>query len=247
MKKLYIRFYEELNDFLPDEKKKKRSEHKFTGSPSIKDLIESLGVPHVEVDLILVNGVSVDFKYRVKSEDDISVYPVFESLDISGLQHLRAQPLRDKKFILDVHLGALAKYLRMLGFDAKYENNYSDVEIVKISLEEKRTILTKDRGILKRNEVDHAYFVRNKFPGKQIEEVLNRFDLKNSVREFSRCMECNSVLEQKNKEDIVHLLPEKVKANQEEFYYCNSCRKAYWKGSHYIKMKDHIEKILSPR
>ncbi len=106
-KKVFIRFYEELNDFLPKEKQKKRFTHYFIDRTSVKDLIESLGIPHTEVDLILVNGKSVSFKYIIKNGDDISVYPVFESLDISDVQHLRAKPLRKPKFICDVHLGNL--------------------------------------------------------------------------------------------------------------------------------------------
>ena len=178
MKKVFLRFYEELNDYLPEEKKKTKFEHLFKGSPSVKDLIESEGVPHIEIDLILVNGVSVDFGYKVREEDNISVYPVFESLDISKIQHLRTKPLREKKFVLDVHLGTLARYLRMLGFDAHYENNYNDDSIIKISLNEKRTILTKDIGLLKRNEVAHGYYVRNINPDKQLKEIVGRFDLK---------------------------------------------------------------------
>ena len=147
--KIYIRFYEELNDFLPEERKKKRFEHQFIDRTSVKDLIESLGVPHTEVDLILVNGKSVNFKYLINDSDDISVYPVFESLDISEVQHLRPKPLREPKFICDVHLGKLARYLRMMGFDVFYKNNFDDEEIVRISLKERRAILTKTEEYLK--------------------------------------------------------------------------------------------------
>ena len=131
LKKITLRFYEELNDFLPADKRKKRFEHSFIDRTSVKDMIESFGIPHTEIDLILVNGNSVNFSYLVNNGDDISVYPMFESLDITDLQHLRAKPLRKPKFILDVHLGTLAKYMRMLGFDSLYQNNYKDEEIVK--------------------------------------------------------------------------------------------------------------------
>ena len=171
MKKVFIRFYEELNDFLTGDKKKKRFEHFFKNNPSVKDLVESIGVPHTEIDLILINGAPVDFTYQVKDRDDISVYPVFESFDISGLQHLREKPLREKRFILDVHLGTLARYLRMLGFDTLYKNNFTGEEIIQISIDEKRTILTKDIGILKQNRVTHGYFVRNVIAEKQAGEV----------------------------------------------------------------------------
>ena len=191
MKTAYLRFYEELNDFLPKEKRKKRFEHNFIDRTSVKDMIESLGIPYMEIDLILVNGKSVDFSYLVNDKDAISVYPVFESFDISNVQLLRSQPLREPKFVADVHLGKLVTYLRMLGFDTIYKNNFTDNELVRISLKEKRAILTKDREILKRNDVTHCYWVRNKELEKQMKEVIIRFDLKDQIKKFTRCVNCN--------------------------------------------------------
>jgi uncharacterized protein with PIN domain len=231
MKTAYFRFYEELNDFLPEEKKKSRFEHPFMGRASIKDMIESMGVPHSEIDLILVNGKSVNFFYAVNDKDEISVYPVFESFDISDVQHLRPKPLREPKFVLDVHLGKLARYMRMFGFDTAYKNNFTDDDLIKISLNEKRTILTKDREILKRNDVTHGYWVRNKNPEEQVKEIIERFDLKDQVKEFTRCIECNASLEPIEKEKIPYRLPPKVKKWHNKFYECPRCKKIYWKGS----------------
>ena len=245
MKIAYFRFYEELNDFLPKEKSKLRIEHNFRDRTSVKDMIESLGVPHSEIDLILANGKSVDFSYLVNDKDEISVYPVFESFDISDIQHLRTQPLREPKFIVAVHLGKLASYLRILGFDTLYKNNFSDNNLVKTSLDEKRTILTKDREILKRNDITHGYWIRNHNLEEQLKEVVARFDLKNQIKEFTRCVDCNKLLIKVIKEDIIDLLPPKVKGWHDEFYFCPACKKAYWKGSHYDKMKAFIENIVS--
>jgi len=244
MKIAHLRFYEELNDFLPAAKKKIRFEHKFSGTPSVKDLIESLGIPHTEIDLILVNGKSTDFNRKINDGDDISVYPVFESVDIKEVQHLRENTLRIPKFILDVHLGKLARYLRMLGFDALYRNNYSDDEIVSISGMEARTILTKDKGILKHNKVNRGYYVRNSNPEEQLSEVVLRFDLNKSINEFTRCLECNTILKKIEKNEVADRIPEKVKEKQTDFYICNSCNKIYWPGSHYNKMKETNKKIV---
>jgi uncharacterized protein len=244
MKTAFFRFYEELNDFLPKEKRKSRFEHSFIDRSSVKDMIESLGVPHTEVDLILVNGKSVDFSYIINDRDDISVYPVFESLDISHIQHLRAKPLRNKKFVLDVHLGTLARYLRMIGFDTSYKNNYNDDEIVDVSLKEKRTILTRDKGILKRSAVTHGYWIRNQNPGLQLKEVAERFDLKKQIREFERCLECNSRLVKIDKEKILDRLPLKVRQRQNNFWYCKNCDNIYWRGTHFEKMKEIINKFI---
>lgn len=244
MKTVFFRFYEELNDFLPVEKRKTRFEHSFLDRTSIKDMIESLGVPHAEVDLILVNGNSVNFSYLVNNNDNISVYPVFESLDISDVQHLRAKPLRDKKFILDVHLGTLARYLRMIGFDTKYKNDYNENEIVDISIKESRTILTRNKGILKRNEVTRGYWIRNQNPELQLSEVTGRFNLRNQIREFERCLECNARLEKVDKAKITGRLPLKVKQYHNNFWYCKICDKIYWHGTHFEKMKEIINRLL---
>ncbi len=243
MKRAFLRFYEELNDFLPPDKRKVRFEHDFIDRASVKDMIESLGVPHTEIDMILVNGNSVDFSYVVNDEDDISVYPVFESFDIRNVQHLRSKPLREPKFIADVHIGSLARYLRMLGFDVLYKNDFSDQEIIDISLNEKRTILTKDRELLKNLKVTHGYWIRNEGLEEQVKEVILRFDLKDDIKEFLRCLECNNILEPVEKEKMEMRIPPKVKEWQNEFWYCTQCDKVYWKGSHYKKMLKFIEQI----
>lgn len=243
MHKVYLRFYEELNDFLPEAKRKKRFTHNYIDRTSVKDLIESLGVPHTEVDMILVNGKSESFRYLINDGDDISVYPVFESFDISEVQHLRPKPLRKPKFVADVHLGRLARYLRMIGLDVVYKNNFDDDEIVSISIKEKRAILTKDRGILKRNDVTHGYWVRSIKVEEQVKEILNRFSLHKEIKEFSRCVECNELLKPVKKELIISRLPHKVAKKQVEFYGCPSCKKIYWKGTHHQKMMDFIKSI----
>jgi len=243
-KKITIRFYEELNDFLPKAKRKKRFVHTFIDRTSVKDLIESLGVPHTEVDLILINGKSVSFRYLINDGDDISVYPVFESFDIAEVQHLRKKTLRSPKFVCDVHLGKLARNLRMFGFDVRYSNDFSDEQIVKISLDEKRTILTRDIGLLKRNEVTHGYFVRNDDPEKQSGEILSRFHLNKLIKPFTRCLECGAKLAPVPKKKIVEILPDNVKQQQNKFFICPNCQKIYWAGSHYNNMQTFIGSLL---
>ena len=244
-----LRFYEELNDFLPDDLRKTDFNHELKKLRSVKDLIESIGVPHTEIDLIIVNGESVDFNYPVQNGDHISVYPVFESLpdnviiESSQLKHCQPQPPGNTRFVLDVHLGRLAAYLRMLGFDTLYHNNYHDPELADISASEHRILLTCDRQLLKRKQITHGYFVRTRQPQQQILEILSRFDLYHKLQPFSRCLHCNGKTRRVNKADIENRLLAKTKKYYNEFYQCESCDKIYWKGSHYLKMKSMINKI----
>ena len=238
-----IRFYEELNDFLPQEQRKTDFSHELKQSRSIKDLIESIGVPHTEIDLIIVNGESVDFNYLVQNGDYISVYPVFETLDISPLKHCQPMPLRKTRFVLDTHLGRLAAYLRMLGFDTLYSNDYDDPCLTKISVDEHRILLTCDRQLLMRKQITHGYFVRTRQPQQQLLEVLSRFDLYNNQQPFTRCMHCNGKIWPVKKQAIEAQLSSRTKKYYNEFFQCEMCNKIYWKGSHYLKMKSMIDNI----
>ena len=148
---------------------------------------------------------------------------------------------RTPMFILDVHLGKLAKLMRLLGFDTLYENHYDDIQIVEIAVSEKRTILTRDTGLLKRKEVTRGYFVRNIHAEKQLKEMILRFDLKHLIKPFSRCLICNNLLRPIPKKDILNRIPPKVKLFQNDFFICNSCNKIYWKGTHYKRMMKIVD------
>lgn len=242
---LHLRFYAELNDFLPAENRAIRFAKTFAPKTAIKDVIESLGVPHTEVDLILVNGQSVNFNYQIQDKDDVAVYPVFETLDIKNVTHLRPQPLRKTKFILDVHLGKLARHLRLLGFDTMYDSQYTDKTIVQLSQKEHRIILTRDVGLLKNKVITHGYWLRNTDPDKQIEEVLTRFDLYQQCHPFTRCLECNGILETVEKAKIAEQLPPLTAEYYENFMQCSACQKVYWQGTHYDRLKQWIDKMLN--
>jgi len=159
-----LRFYQELNDFLPGPQRGKAFDYAFYGRPSVKDVVEAIGVPHPEIDLILVDDKSVNFEHLMWGGERVAVYPVFERFDISPLVYLRPKPLQVTKFIFDVHLGKLARYLRLFGFDTLYRNDLEDPEIIGISLNENRIILTRDLGILKTSRVTHGYWVRSTEP-----------------------------------------------------------------------------------
>ena len=225
-----IRFYEELNDFLKNYPLKTDIPFSFKGKRSIKDLIENFGVPHVEVDMILINGKPVRFDYIVENGDRISVYPVFERFNIGHTSLLRDYTLRTSKFVLDVHLGKLAKHLRLLGFDTDYTRFRDDPELAEISDKEHRILLTRDRQLLMRSIVQWGLIIRSDQPIQQIVEVLNKLDLWDEIKPFTRCKSCNGIIKQippdSNKFETLKInIPEKVLKWCSEFTYCSSCNK----------------------
>jgi len=239
-----FRFYAELNFFLPVTRRYREIAIDFDAHQTVKHLIESLGVPHTEVDLILVNGASVDFGYQPRQGDRISVFPVFETLEISPLSRVRTKALRDPKFVLDTHLGRLAAYLRLLGFDALYRNDYEDETLADVASREKRILLTRDRGLLKRNQVTHGYCLRSTNSRQQAVEVLRRFDLVKRAQPFQRCARCNTPLQPVEKSEILEQLNPNTRKYFHEFKRCPGCSQIYWKGSHYIRMNLLIEGML---
>lgn len=240
-----IRFYEELNYFLPELKRKQPFEAPLYPGQSVKDLIESLNVPHVEVDLILINGVSVDFSFQPAPGDYISVYPVFESLNIENVTRLRPLPLRVPAFALDVHLGKLARYLRLLGFRAAYRKNWDDAELVAYGVANSLIVLTRDRGLLKRKLLKRGMFVFSTDPEEQLREICRRLDLYSMVNPYTRCLSCGGKLR-----DLVYgsgeflsvqeRIPPGVLSWCREYSLCTVCGKLFWKGSH-IK---HLDRII---
>jgi uncharacterized protein with PIN domain len=238
-----FRFYAELNDFLPPEKRMIAFDLPFQGRQTVKHLIESLGVPHTEVDLVLVNGESVDFARILEDGDQVSVYPVFEAFDIAPASRVRAHPLRQTRFVLDTHLGRLAGYLRMLGFDTLYRNDSTDEQLARTSSEEHRILLTRDRGLLKRSTVTHGYYIREVSPRRLLAEVVCRFDLAGSAKPFTRCLVCNEILREVPKEDVASRMPPLSRAHYHRIRECPGCRRVYWDGSHYRRMQRLVDEV----
>lgn len=232
-----VRCYEELNDFLSPELRKRSFTVRFQKGDTVKAMVESIGIPHTEVDLILANGDSVPFSYLLSPGDRVSVYPVFESIDIAGLSRVRPEPLRLTRFILDVHLGRLARLLRMLGFDALYSNCWDDRTLTRLSREEKSILLTRDRGLLKRTEVSHGYCVRSPDPPEQLLEVIGRFDLSRKVKPFTLCLRCNLALQRVPRRRVAGRVPDYVARSYRSFRACPRCGRIFWRGSHWEHMR----------
>ncbi len=252
MPAITIRFYEELNDFLPPARRKVPFAVEVAPHTTVKAAIEDLGIPHTEVDLVLADGQSVGFDHRLLDGEAISVYPVFESWDVAPVSKVRPEPLREVRFVLDVHLGTLVGYLRMLGFDAVVRGRRGDEEIARLSRAEDRVVLTRDRGLLKRRIVTRGMLVRSPSPRAQLAEVVARFDLAGPVLRaaggsaglFGRCMSCNSVLSRVEKAEVVALLPPRVAEAYDEFSRCPGCGKVFWRGTHWDGLRTLAAGVL---
>lgn len=239
-----FRFYAELGDFLPQEQRQQTLTYRFNGNPGIKDPIEVFGIPHTEVDLIIVNGESVGFDYKLQSNDRVAVYPVFEGMDIAPIVKLRDKPLRQTAFVVDVNLGKLARLLRLLGFDTLFNNSFGDNEIIDLALTQKRIILTRDRRLLYAKKITHGYWVRAIEPQQQLEEIIERFDLTSSIKPFYRCTVCNGLIAAVDKQDILPFLQPLTKKYYEIFYRCGDCGQVYWEGSHIEKIKTRFARYF---
>ncbi len=237
-----FRLYEELNDFLPPERRKRSFRYHFRGTPAVKDTIEAIGVPHTEVDLVLVDGQSVGFDCLLSGGERVAVYPVFERLDISPVMRLRPEPLRVTRFIVDVHLGTLARYLRLLGFDTLWRNDLEDEAIIQRSVGEHRIILTRDLGILKDGRVTHGYWLRSMEPMAQVEEVVRTFDLGRRLDPYTRCMECNGALAPISRREAAFRVPLQVFLVYRDFSRCRGCGRIYWPGSHVRRLEAVIDR-----
>jgi len=200
-------------------------------------MIEACGIPHTEVDLIIADGRSVDFSYLVIGGERISVFPVFESFDITSIAKVRPEPLPTVRFVADDHLGRLARFLRLLGFDTLYEADWDDPELVRISTSEHRILLTRDVGLLKHASITHGCYVRATDPREQMTEVVRRLHLTRHLAPFTRCPTCNGELAPVAKDEVAHRLSPKTRRHVDEFQMCASCDKIYWQGAHHSELR----------
>lgn len=237
-----IKFYNRLSKFLLD-KSQKYITHKFIDRTNVKDLIEAFGIPHTEVDVILVNKKSVTFNYLIKDGDKIEVFPNREKVFVKKLIPLKPKIIGKPKFIADVHLGGLVKLMRMFGLDVLYNNNYTDDEIVEISKTQKRIILTRDIGLLKRKNVKYGHFIFGTTKEEQFKETCQSFDLIKYSQPLSLCLECGTKLKRISHKKALERLKDFKFDKNLSFHTCEKCNKIYWEGSHYDKMKKKIQTL----
>ena len=235
-----VRVYGPLGDFLPAHRRQIAWRHQVDDHLSVKDLIERLGVPHPEIDLILVNGVSAPFDQAVQSGDRIAVFPRFTTFDIGTLTLVRPPSLDTTRFVADIHLGKLARRLRLLGLDTIYGIDAQDQALAELACREGRILLTRDQNLLKRRIVAHGYFIRETRPHHQLVEVLRRFG-PFDLQPFSRCLRCNALLREAPKSAVEAALLPRTRQHYDRFDVCSGCGRIYWKGSHWKRLNDAID------
>lgn len=239
-----VRAYAELNDFLGPPSRGVAVRRPCKSHQTVKDVLEAMGIPHTEVDLILVNGDPVGFAHRPAVGDRIAVYPMFEALDVGATARLRPVPLRNPRFVVDVNLGRLARLLRVLGFDVWWSSDADDQTLADISVEQQRTLLTRDRGLLKRRAITHGLFVHSQVPEEQTLEVLRRLDLRRRVAPFTRCVRCNGELAAVPKEVVLDRLEPLTRRYYDEFSRCPDCGQIYWAGTHFDRLVHLVDRLL---
>ena len=238
-----VRAYAELNDFVEPEWRGQTVRRPFRSHQTVKDVLEAMGIPHTEVDLILVNDSPQGFSHRPGAGDRIAAYPMFEALDIAPTSHLRPVPLRNPRFVVDVNLGRLARLLRVLGFDVWWSNDADDPTLADVSMGQQRILLTRDRGLLKRRAITHGLFVHSQQPEEQTLEVVRRLDLRQRLAPFTRCIRCNGTLAAVPKDEVIDQLEPLTARYYQEFSRCAGCGRIYWPGSHHARLVSLVERL----
>jgi len=235
-----LTFHGDLSRFLRS--KLVNAERQLGERTSVKDIIEGCGIPHTEVDLLLIDGRPVDFAHVLGAETAIEVYPV-DASGITSFPENRLQVPEIRKFVADGHLGKLVRDLRLLGIDVAYDTTAEDRQLVRIVAEQNRAILTRDRRLLMHSAVRHGYYLRSQNRLNQTVEVLRRFDLNGVLAPFSRCLRCNAPLEQVEKTHVIDQLEPLTRIYYDRFRRCSGCGQVYWSGSHFDKLVRRVEEM----
>jgi len=227
-----FRFHGDLSGFLKREHRERAFAHACARAASLKNAIEALGVPHTEAGRVTVNGAPATLQRMVREGDEIEVFPVTTAMGTAPI------------FLADAHLGGLARFLRMLGFDTLHQNDYRDSDIRRLAERERRIVLTRDRELLKCREIEHGCYVRALKAEAQLREVAQRYRLAPLARPFTRCLRCNVELRPVDWAAVAADLPERVRERQERFTRCSACGRIYWPGSHYERMRAALGDML---
>jgi len=236
-----LNFHGDLDFFLGAKTRGRIVERNLSEKTSLKDVIESCGVPHPEVDMILVNGQAVGFAHGVADDAEVEVFPAGNKRMYQTEKRLQTTEV--SKFVADGHLGRLTRNLRLLGFDVAYDQRADDGQLLDVMARQNRALLTRDRRLLMHAIVRHGYSPRSQNAEEQTIEVIRRFNLSELIAPFTRCLRCNVPLEAAAKADVIEKLEPLTKIHYKQFSRCTGCGRIYWSGSHFEKLKKRIRMI----
>jgi len=231
----------DLDFFLRSRARGHYIERSLSEKTSIKDVVESCGVPHTEIDLILVNKQPVDFHHALASAAEIDIYPVGIQFTDCKYKHLQISFVIS--FIADGHLGKLTRNLRLLGLDVAYDAHAEDRQLLYIMERENRALLTRDRRLLMHSVVSTGYCPRSQNADEQTIEIIRRFNLLGRIAPFTRCLRCNAPLRKVSKTEVLERLEPLTKIYYEQFRRCTRCDQIYWAGSHFSKLEKRLGQI----
>ena len=236
-----LRFHGDLDFFVRSKTRSRIVERSLSEKTSVKDVIESCGVPHPEVDVVVVDGQSVGFDHTVAAEAEVEIFSAENRGTLNTEKHLQVSDI--SRFVADGHLGTLARTLRLLGFDVVYDQRADDRHLLEVMARQSRALLTRDRRLLMHTVVQHGYCPRSQNAEEQTIEVVRRFNLLNLIAPFTRCLRCNALLEDVTKSDIIDDLEPLTKIHYQQFRRCAGCSQIYWGGSHFQKLQKRITNI----
>lgn len=236
-----------LKQLLPRNLRRKNTVvYPLTRRASIKDIIESLHVPHTEIGSIIVNNRQVTFGHIPQAGEQIFLHAFTATdADMTRPCPLRPGPFPGAAFMVDVNVGKLALLLRMSGIDTWYDARLNEADLARRAADRNRILLSRNRDLLQRKIVTWGHLVRAQHPEEQLAEVITLFQLHKSIKPFSRCLECNTRLQPVEKSTILHRLEPLTRKYYQRFYRCPDCDKIYWQGSHQQHMERRLRKILS--
>jgi hypothetical protein len=243
VREVTLYFHGRLAGYLARDKQSKRHAYSLNGPTAVKHAIEVFGVPHTEVDCILVDGLPVGFSHILQEGDRLDVYPSLPPKVVSPPSLRPVLPF-PPRFVADNHLGRLVTGLRLLGVDVLHPKHLDDAELAELAVGQGRVLLSRDRRLLMRKIVVHGYCLQTRDPRQQLFDVLDRFNLHQAILPWTRCLRCNGQLRRVAKEEIIQFLEPKTKKYYREFHMCQECRQIYWKGSHYHPLLDFVDGVL---
>ena len=240
---VYLTFHNDLQMLLKKSQAGKVVKYALKRRASLKDIIESQGVPHTEVAQILLGNKELGFAFIPVGGEDIDIFPFSEEISVFNSTLLRPQPMSSLKFMVDINVQKLARNLRIIGFDTSMVPDMRLIEIGKVATSEHRIVITRNRELLKCNTVVHGHLVRSEDHVIQLQEVVKLYKIKLHIKPFSRCIACNGDLMSVTKQDIIHRLEPLTRKYFNTFKRCSDCEKIYWQGSHYNQMLKMITEI----